>query len=60
MFQPILFIGGAAKVCFFLIGMSLWLGGNASGGFTIILIGDLLFGSIWLWALYAHGAIDNA
>ena len=59
-FQPLLFVGGIAKICFFLIGVFLWLSGSVSGEFTIILIGDLIFGSIWVLALYSNKTAGNA
>jgi len=62
-FQPLLFVGGFAKICFFIIGASLWLCGDASGGLTSILVVDLTFGAIWLWAYrqysFSPGACAN-
>ena len=59
-FQPLLFVGGAGKICFFLIGVCLLLFNRVSVEFTAILIGDLIFGSIWLYALYSNRAKVNA
>jgi len=58
-FQPLLFVGGLGKICFFLIGVYLWFLGDTSGEFTVILIGDFIFGSIWLLALYSNRASKN-
>ena len=53
-FQPLLFVGGVAKICFFIIGACLWLFDDTSGRFVVLLLGDLLFGSIWVWALHLN------
>lgn len=49
--QPLLFVGGAGKVCFFLIMLSTWMLDNASNQVAALAIGDLAFGSLWLWWL---------
>ena len=58
--QPLLFVGGFGKLCFFSLIAITWLLGNASGKFTILGTGDLIFGSIWLGWLYSNRIQTNA
>ena len=58
--QHLLFVGGAGKLCIFLIIAATWLQGNVSGKFAILATGDLLFGSLWLWWLYSNRSNTNA
>lgn len=53
-YQPLLFVGGVGKVCFFLIGAALLFVESVSKEFVTILAGDFILGSIWIWALYMH------
>ena len=57
--QPLLFVGGAGKLCFFLLTAIMCLQGNASGKFALLATGDLVFGSIWLWWLLFRSPIDR-
>ena len=58
--QPLLFVGGFGKVCFFSLITITWLLGNASGKFAILGTGDLVFGTIWLMWLFSNRTHTNA
>lgn len=51
-FQQLLFVGGFAKLCFFMIVEVLWILGHSSGEFAVIVLADLLFGFIWCKYMY--------
>ena len=54
--QPLLFVGAAGKLCFFVLTAAIWLLGEASGKFALLTTGDLAFGSIWMWWLCSRRA----
>ncbi|MEH6519231.1 MAG: hypothetical protein V7742_21335 [Halioglobus sp.] len=58
--KHLLFIGGIGKILFFLVVFLTYLFGHVSANFTALTIGDLIFGSLWLWWLYSNRFTANA
>jgi hypothetical protein len=57
--KHLLFLGGLGKLLFFLVVFLTWLFGHASSKFAILTIGDLIFGSLWLWWLHTNRSSSN-
>jgi hypothetical protein len=53
-YRPMLALSGFAKIGIYTVMASMWCLGHASGKFMILVSGDLIFGVMWLWALYHH------